>query len=110
MFILFDVLLAKPKFFFANCLFCQVAKVFHRQHFPLYDILIAPRKWIYSKTCFELNDLSSAWAADIIAPAGMHFLCITLRYNKPNKSKTHKSILFVTVPLNLNFTLASTYS
>ena len=31
------------------------------------------------------NDYLSAWATDIITSAGMHILCIALRYNKPNK-------------------------
>ena len=44
--------------------------------------------------------------ADTIAPAGMHILCIALRYNKPNKltkvsyllcffDKTRASVLFL---------------
>ena len=32
-------------------------------------------------------------AADAIAPAGMHILCIAMRYIKPNKLENHKSIL-----------------
>ena len=36
---------------------------------------------------------ASAWAADI-APAGMHILCIALRYNKPKKSKISYISLF----------------
>ena len=27
------------------------------------------------------------WATDGIAPAGMHILCIALRYNKPENTK-----------------------
>ena len=54
------------------------------------------RKWIWNKTHFEPYDKSSAWAADMIAPAGMHIVCIALRYNKPNKSKNHKSISCIT--------------
>ena len=30
------------------------------------------------------------WAADAIAPASMHILCIAPRYNKPNKPENHK--------------------
>ena len=37
----------------------------------------------------------SVWAADTIEPASMHILCIALRYNKPNKPKNHKSILYL---------------
>ena len=29
-----------------------------------------------------------------IAPAGMHILCITLRYNMPNKSENHNLLHF----------------
>ena len=36
------------------------------------------------------NDQLSAWAADTIAPASMHILCIGLRYNKPNKPENHE--------------------
>ena len=31
------------------------------------------------------------WAADAIAPAGMHILCIAMRYIKPNKLENHKA-------------------
>ena len=34
----------------------------------------------------------SAWAADTIASADMHILCIALRYSKPKKPENHKSI------------------
>ena len=40
-------------------------------------------------------DYLSTWAADVITPAALHILCFALRYNKPNKSKNHKSILFI---------------
>ena len=30
------------------------------------------------------NVYLTVWAADTIAPAGMHILCIAQRYNKPN--------------------------
>ena len=36
----------------------------------------------------------SGWAADTIAPAGMHILCILLRYNKPNKHENHNLLHF----------------
>ena len=39
---------------------------------------------------------SSVWAADAIATASIHILCIALRYNKPDKPENHKSILFIT--------------
>ena len=38
---------------------------------------------------------SSVWAADAIATASIHILCIALRYNKPDKSENHESILFI---------------
>ena len=34
------------------------------------------------------------WAAEAIAPAGIHFLCIAMIYKKPNKLENHKSNLF----------------
>ena len=34
------------------------------------------------------------WAADAIAPAGMHILCIALRYNKPNKFSNITKVSF----------------
>ena len=41
------------------------------------------------------------WVANAIAPAGMHILCIALRYNKP---ENHKSMLFISlVTLELQF-------
>ena len=30
---------------------------------------------------------------NIIAPSGMNFFCIVLRYNKPNKPKNHSLLL-----------------
>ena len=33
------------------------------------------------------------WEANIIAPVGMHFLCIALCYNKPDKSKAFNFFL-----------------
>ena len=42
------------------------------------------------------NFQRSVRVTDIIIPAGIHFLCIALRYNKPDKSKTHKNIPFIT--------------
>ena len=34
--------------------------------------------------------------ANTIAPAGVHILCIAMRYDKPNKLENHKSNLFIT--------------
>ena len=49
---------------------------------------------MHSKNNFKQNSNQlSAWAADTIAPAGMHILCLAPRYNKPNKSENHTSIL-----------------
>ena len=31
----------------------------------------------------------SVLAADAISPAGMHILCIAMRYNKPNKLENY---------------------
>ena len=47
----------------------------------------------------------SSWAADLIAPATMHILCIALRYDKSNKSKTTKvfNLLCLFVKLELQF-------
>ena len=39
------------------------------------------------------NDYLSMWAANAIAPASMHILCIALRYSKPENLE---SILFIT--------------
>ena len=47
-----------------------------------------PRNRIYSETYV-------VWAADIIPPAGIHFLCNALRYNKPDKSKYHIKVRYV---------------
>ena len=41
------------------------------------------------------NNSLNVWASNIIALAAMHILCIALRYNKPNKSENHNSILFL---------------
>ena len=43
--------------------------------------------------CLMIN---CAWAADTIAPAGMHVLCIAMRYIKSNKLENHKTIQFIT--------------
>ena len=37
--------------------------------------------------------------ADVIASAGMHILCIALRYNKPNKLENYKKYPIYYVPL-----------
>ena len=46
------------------------------------------------------NNYLSEWAANTIVPAGMHILCIALRYNKPNKSENH--IYYISL-IKLNF-------
>ena len=37
-----------------------------------------------------------------IAPADMHIIRIALRYNKPNKTKNHKNIMFIHIICSLN--------
>jgi len=48
---------------------------------------------LYVHVYIKCIGIYSAWVADIVVPAGMHILSITL-INKPNKSTNHKSILF----------------
>ena len=43
--------------------------------------------------------INKCMGGQTIAPAGMHILCIAVRYNKPNNSENHKSILFITLLL-----------
>ena len=52
------------------------------------------RKRIYSNINFE-PDNNQERGDLCYGSAGVHFLCIALRYNNPEMSKNHKSIPFI---------------